>query len=203
MIDPVACEVAGVCAGGPPAEKDAQTQPTRSGFLQSLHLAQADDGGKLRALTHHGFRRRGSGLHGAGHNVCRDLAQIDILVSRCLVIKGHSHHSQTHHGWHRSTRIPPIQHIRKHFFYPCGQWLSVSLVVRFYLAVPPTVMRSSLSVGIPTPTGTDWPSFPQVPTPSSSCRSLPTMETLVNASGPLPIRVQFLSGAPTLPSSIK
>ena len=31
------------------------------------------------------------------------------------------------------------------------------------------------SVGWPTPTGTLWPSLPQVPTPSSSFRSLPTM----------------------------
>src|SRR5262249_16947614 len=72
-----------------------------------------------------------------------------------------------------------------------------------HLAVPPTVIRSSLRVGMPTPTGTDWPSLPQVPTPSSSSRSLPTMETLVSASGPLPIRLQFLSGAVTFPSSIR
>ena len=44
-------------------------------------------------------------------------------------------------------------------------------------AVPPTVMRSTLIVGMPTPTGTLWPSLPQMPMPSSSCRSLPTMLT--------------------------
>src|SRR4051812_8715357 len=38
----------------------------------------------------------------------------------------------------------------------------------FHRAVPPTVMLSSFSVGMPTPTGTDCPSLPQVPTPSSS-----------------------------------
>jgi len=37
-----------------------------------------------------------------------------------------------------------------------------------YRAVPPTVIVSSLSVGIPTPTGTDCLSLPQVPTPSSN-----------------------------------
>ena len=34
-------------------------------------------------------------------------------------------------------------------------------------------------VGWPTPTGTDWPSLPQVPTPSSSFESLPIIETLL------------------------
>src|SRR5690606_10895178 len=34
--------------------------------------------------------------------------------------------------------------------------------------VPPTVIASMRSVGWPTPTGTLWPSLPQVPTPSSS-----------------------------------
>ena len=62
--------------------------------------------------------------------------------------------------------------------------------------VPPTVIRSSLIVGMPTPTGTLWPSLPQVPMPSSSLRSLPTMETYFSASGPLPIRVASLHRAP-------
>src|SRR5712692_9875570 len=44
-------------------------------------------------------------------------------------------------------------------------------------AVPPTVMRSILIVGMPTPTGTLCPSLPQMPMPSSSCRSLPTILT--------------------------
>src|SRR5262249_45480992 len=63
-----------------------------------------------------------------------------------------------------------------------------------YLAVPPTVMRSSLRVGMPTPTGTDCPSLPQVPIPSSTCEALPTIDTCVSAIGPLPISEQFLSG---------
>ena len=32
-------------------------------------------------------------------------------------------------------------------------------------SVPPTVMASNRMVGSPTPTGTLWPSLPQVPTP--------------------------------------
>src|SRR5215813_8587468 len=55
--------------------------------------------------------------------------------------------------------------------------------------VPPTVRPSILRVGCPTPTGTLWPSLPQVPTPGSSAMSLPIMATRVNASGPLPISV--------------
>ena len=46
-------------------------------------------------------------------------------------------------------------------------------VTRWSEAVPPTVSRSIRSVGWPTPTGTLCPSLPQVPTPVSSCMSLP------------------------------
>ena len=61
-------------------------------------------------------------------------------------------------------------------------------------AVPPTVSPSIRSVGCPTPTGTLWPSLPQVPTPESISMSLPIMETRVSTSGPLPIRVAPLTG---------
>src|SRR5439155_7774865 len=69
--------------------------------------------------------------------------------------------------------------------------------------VPPTVMPSMRIVGSPTPTGTDWPSLPQVPTPSSSFKSCPTRLTRVSASGPLPISVAPFTGAVTLPFSIR
>src|SRR5687767_3718763 len=62
-------------------------------------------------------------------------------------------------------------------------------VMRLYMVthrcVPPTVISSIRIVGRPTPTGTDCPSLPQVPIPSSSFRSCPTIETLVRISGPL------------------
>lgn len=61
-------------------------------------------------------------------------------------------------------------------------------------SVPPTVRPSMRRVGCPTPTGTLWPSLPQVPTPGSSWRSLPIMETRVSTSGPLPIRVAPFTG---------
>ena len=70
-------------------------------------------------------------------------------------------------------------------------------------AVPPTVRRSILIVGMPTPTGTACPSLPQVPTPSSSFKSLPTIETRVSTSGPLPIRVAPLIGAVICPFSMR
>src|SRR6185503_13137105 len=69
--------------------------------------------------------------------------------------------------------------------------------------VPPTVSPSILSVGWPTPTGTLWPSLPQVPMPGSSARSLPIIDTRVSASGPLPISVAPLTGCVTLPFSIR
>ena len=50
-------------------------------------------------------------------------------------------------------------------------------------AVPPTVSPSMRSVGCPTPTGTLWPSLPQVPTPLSSFMSLPIMVTRVSMIG--------------------
>src|SRR6266481_5837797 len=68
------------------------------------------------------------------------------------------------------------------------------------VAVPPTVSASMRRVGWPTPTGTPWPSLPQVPMPGSSAMSLPTMPTLVSASEPAPIRVAPFTGAPSLPS---
>jgi CysZ protein len=69
--------------------------------------------------------------------------------------------------------------------------------------VPPTVRPSMRSVGWPTPTGTLWPSLPQVPTPGSSAMSLPIIETRVSASGPLPISVAPLTGVVILPFSIR
>jgi hypothetical protein len=56
-------------------------------------------------------------------------------------------------------------------------------------------LRQFESVGWPTPTGTLWPSLPQVPTRPSSLRSLPTIDTRVSTSGPLPISVAPLTGA--------
>src|SRR5262249_38858809 len=72
-----------------------------------------------------------------------------------------------------------------------------------YFSVPPTVISRILIVGSPTPTGIDWPSLPQIPTPLSSCRSLPTMLTCRRTVGPSPIRVAPLTGMVTCPSSIR
>src|SRR5690606_40106585 len=69
--------------------------------------------------------------------------------------------------------------------------------------VPPTMISSTSSDGWPTPTGTLWPFLPHTPTPSSSARSWPTILTRCMVSGPLPIRVAPLTGAVTLPSSIR
>src|SRR2546422_518560 len=72
-----------------------------------------------------------------------------------------------------------------------------------HACVPPTVISSTLIVGRPTPTGTDCPSFPQVPIPSSNFRSLPTIDTFLRISGPLPISVAPFTGVVTRPSSIR
>src|SRR5262245_40461746 len=81
--------------------------------------------------------------------------------------------------------------------------IPIALLYRLtHSCVPPTVISSIRMVGRPTPTGTDCPSLPQVPIPSSSLRSCPTMETLVRMSGPLPINVAPLTGFVTFPPSI-
>src|SRR5439155_24573929 len=72
-----------------------------------------------------------------------------------------------------------------------------------HCAVPPTVILSILTVGIPTPTGTLCPSLPQTPMPSSSSRLLPTMLTCCSDSGPLPMRVALRTGRLSLPSSMR
>ena len=58
-------------------------------------------------------------------------------------------------------------------------------------------------VGVPMPTGTDWPSLPQVHVPSDSAKSCPSIVTLRRTSGPLPMRLTPLSGAVSLPSSMR
>ncbi len=81
------------------------------------------------------------------------------------------------------------------FEYPCARWPFHSITGTPSLQpVPPTVNPSILSVGCPTPTGTLCPSLPQVPTPESSSRSLPTMLTRVSTSGPFPISVAPFTG---------
>src|SRR5262245_32561001 len=69
--------------------------------------------------------------------------------------------------------------------------------------VPPTVSPSIRTVGRPTPTGTDCPFLPQVPMPSSSCRSFPTMLMRLSTSGPLPIKVAPFTGRVSLPPSMR
>ncbi len=65
------------------------------------------------------------------------------------------------------------------------------------------LLIENFMVGKPTPTGTDWPSFPHVPIPLSSFRSCPTIETLVRISGPLPINVAPFTGFVICPSSMR
>jgi hypothetical protein len=62
---------------------------------------------------------------------------------------------------------------------------------------------SMRKVGWPTPTGTLCPSLPHTPTPSSSLRSLPIIETCLSTSEPAPMRVAPLTGRVILPSSIR
>src|SRR4029077_6205028 len=77
------------------------------------------------------------------------------------------------------------------------------LLELIHAAVPPTVMRSIFTVGMPTPTGTLWPSLPHTPMPSSRRRSFPTMLTYFRASGPFPISVALRTGRVSRPSSMR
>src|SRR4029079_18836793 len=69
--------------------------------------------------------------------------------------------------------------------------------------VPPTVISAIFIVGVPMPTGTDCPSLPHVHVPSDSAKSVPSIVTLRSTSGPLPMRFTPLSGAVSLPSSMR
>src|SRR5262249_22956140 len=69
--------------------------------------------------------------------------------------------------------------------------------------VPPTVTSSIRTVGRPTPTGTLWPSFPQVPSPGSNDASEPTALTCLSASGPTPMSMAPLTGRVISPCSIR
>ena len=69
-------------------------------------------------------------------------------------------------------------------------------------AVPPTVRAATRRVGTPMPTGTDWPSLPQVPGLPMS-KSLPTASISSRTLGPLPMRLPSRSGSVTLPSSMR
>src|SRR5262249_48502711 len=77
------------------------------------------------------------------------------------------------------------------------------LEVGHHFSVPPTVISRILIVGSPTLTGIVWPSLPQIPTPKSSFRSLPTAVTCRRTVGPSPINVAPFTGAVRCPSWIK
>src|SRR5262249_8350805 len=105
-------------------------------------------------------------------------------------------------GFDRAARARPTEEVLEPFEHLRSGPGGDALPHLSQTSVPPTVMPSIRMVGSPTPTGTDWPSFPQVPTPSSRARSWPTRVTRVSASGPEPMRVAPLTGAVTRPFSI-
>src|SRR6185295_5874914 len=70
-------------------------------------------------------------------------------------------------------------------------------------AVPPIVIDEIFTVGMPTPTGTFWPSLPHTHVRSESFASLPSISTRDITSGPLPMSVTSRRGAVTRPSSMR
>ena len=70
-------------------------------------------------------------------------------------------------------------------------------------AVPPMVRPlATRSVGTPSPTGTPWPSLPQVPG-APMAKSLPTASIEASTAGPLPMRLPSRNGSVMRPSSIR
>src|ERR1700741_253605 len=106
------------------------------------------------------------------------------------------------HRLHRRQRVVGRQRDERAVRDACDERLDAGQA-EFPPTVPPTVSASMRSVGWPTPTGTLWPSLPQVPMPVSSARSLPIIETRVSASGPLPMSVAPLTGWVTWPFSMR
>src|SRR6185369_14703223 len=88
-------------------------------------------------------------------------------------------------------------------FQPKPELQDVATPVLAQAAVPPTVRPSTSKVGWPTPAGTLWPPLPQMPTPSSSARSLPMPLTRVSTVGPSPISVAPLIGSAITPPRMR
>src|SRR5690606_13781857 len=72
---------------------------------------------------------------------------------------------------------------------------------RAHAAVPPTVIRVTRSVGVPSPTGTPWPSLPHVPGWPIS-KSLPMTSMSCSTCGPLPMRLPSRIGSVIAPFSM-
>ena len=62
-------QVAGAGRSRALAQKHAQTQPARAGFLQRLHFAHAHVDAELVAFAGYGLGVAGAGLHGLGNHV--------------------------------------------------------------------------------------------------------------------------------------
>src|ERR1035437_2536300 len=71
----------------------------------------------------------------------------------------------------------------------------------FHSVVPPMVTPVIRSVAWPHPTGTPWPSLPQVP--GVMAKSVATASTRFRISGPFPMRLASRSGSVIRPPSIR
>ena len=78
----------------------------------------------------------------------------------------------------------------------------MSLLFFIWVYSPPTVRRSTRTVGMPHVTAQLCPSLPQVHVPLSMSGLLPTIDMAARASGPLPMTLMSLIGVVSLPSSM-
>src|SRR4030095_8798994 len=169
------------------AEKQAKPQAFFLSLTDFLHFPQAYRHKKRVALHHHDIAL-GSALSLCHGEYVPPKFLTEFQPFHNLPISSANRSSRS-----KGKRISRGSNVLNH----------LNLLNRCHALVPPTVRPSILMVGSPTPTGTDWPSLPHVPIPSSSFKSEPTIETRVRTSGPLPISVAPLTGLVTLPSSIK
>ena len=128
--------------------KHAQPDAATLRLLQKLWLAFAHLHRELTAAAQQHLGGLGPRRYGHLHHLHGQLLQLGATITALEVTAG----GQTSLGLGISAHAP-------------------------YALVPPTVIAAIFTLGVPIPTGTDWPSLPQVQMPSDSAKSFPSMLT--------------------------
>ncbi len=85
--DALGGEVGGGGAGGALADKDAEADGARAGFLEGFDLAEVDERGELVAFVDDGFGVGGSGFEGAGEDVGGELLEVGLCFGGHVFFK--------------------------------------------------------------------------------------------------------------------
>ena len=88
LANAVRSQVAGDGRSRPLAQKHAQPQAARAGFLQRLHLAHAHVDAELVAFAHHRLGVAGAGLHGQRHDIGGQGFEVETGTSDWAAVSG-------------------------------------------------------------------------------------------------------------------